>query len=378
MDAPRWLNDEPALQALLHAVLDRFDRQSGERRQRDVLLSATGAVPAMQRGDAQADQLWSCIEDLKQLGVLNIRRVGSSQRDPYAAPWEGAKLAFAPAIELLLRDWLSRPRSMTTYQAWREAVQQQAGFVEHAAWLQERPIVMAGRSAPEVATALAEANDLSGTFTLRQLSARLFWGDSKVFDERGELVARLFPHLTLRERAIVVSVWLPANYRDVLFIENQDTYVACCQSASAESGQALVYAAGFRATATRIRTPEGAQLHFGGPGLSQWLAFSEWWFAQRPVSGQLFFWGDLDFAGMQILKSLRERFGEVRAWQSGYAPMLEVLGARGGHGRDAVQLDPGGTGCEYADQVLLPAIRHQGLMDQECITTLQTGHPIAD
>lgn len=370
MDAPRWLADEPVLQDLLHAVLQRFDRHSGDDRQRDVLLSATGVVPTLQRGDSQADQLWSCIEDLQQLGVLKIRKAPSSRRDPYATPWQDAKLAFAPAIETLLRDWLNRPRLVTAYQAWREAVQQQARFAEHAAWLQERPIVVAERSAQEVLTALAGAENLSGTFTLRQLSARLFWGDSKVLDERGELITALFPQLVIRERAIVVSVFLPEYWRDVLFIENQDTYTAACQGAWPMPGLALVYAAGFRTTATRIRMPEGAQLHYSGPGLAQWQVFADWWFAQQCASGAVFFWGDLDFAGMQILKSLRDRFGDVRAWQPGYAPMLAVLGTRGGHGRDAAQLDPGNTGCDYADRALLPAIRQRGLVDQESIGTL--------
>lgn len=370
MDMPPWLNDAPEISKLLSVALDRFDRQSGEQRQRDVLLAAESAVPALQRGDAQADQLWCLLEDLQQRNALRIRR---GKRDPYAAPWQDAKLAFAPDSETLLRTWLQRPRIMPATQIWREAVQRHAmNFPGDITLLQERPLAIAGRSAEEVVQALLGASAVQEVLTLRQLSARLFWGDSKVLDERGELIAALFPASTIRERAIVVSVFLPEHWREVLFIENQDTYTAACRGAW-PPGTALVYAAGFRTTATRIRMPEGAQLHYSGPGLTQWAIFSDWWFMQRPQSGAVFFWGDLDFAGMQILKSLRERFGEVSAWQPGYAPMLEVLVTRGGHGRDAAQLDPGSTGCEYADQVLLPAIRQRGLVDQESVSTLQAG-----
>ncbi|HEY6645354.1 MAG TPA: hypothetical protein VIZ63_24710 [Povalibacter sp.] len=72
---------------------------------------------------------------------------------------------------------------------------------------------------------------------------------------------------------------------------------------------------------------------------------------------------------MQILKALRARFGDVTAWRPGYEPMLAALGTTGGY-RDRSdevvgQMDPGITGCGYADQVLLPAIREHGRIDQE-------------
>ncbi len=96
--------------------------------------------------------------------------------------------------------------------------------------------------------------------------------------------------------------------------------------------------------------------------------FEGWWF-EDGAFGSGSFWGDLDFAGMQILKSLRERFGGLTAWQPGYGPMLMRLS--GSHGRTAAQnerqaqVDPGMTGCNYADGTLLPAIRRYGYLDQE-------------
>jgi len=72
---------------------------------------------------------------------------------------------------------------------------------------------------------------------------------------------------------------------------------------------------------------------------------------------------------MQILKSLRARFGNVTAWQPGYSPMLAVLRAEGGYSpferQRRGQSDPVSTGCAYADEMLLPAIREKGQRDQE-------------
>lgn len=89
--------------------------------------------------------------------------------------------------------------------------------------------------------------------------------------------------------------------------------------------------------------------------------------------GPCAFRGDLDFAGMQILKALRGRFEDLTAWRPGYEAMLEVLRNRGGYNSpaaaDPTQSDPQLTGCPLADAVLLPAIRQRGYIDQECMTT---------
>ncbi len=210
--------------------------------------------------------------------------------------------------------------------------------------------------------------------TLRQLSATLFWGDSKILDDRAELVAALLPRLEIRDRMLVIAVHLPERCRGVLFVENQDTYTAAATSpASPDSRElAVVYAAGFRGSASRVRNRSGAMLHFAG-ARSRELAqgFDAWWYADGPSFGPCWFWGDLDFAGMQILKVLRARFPGLSAWRPGYDPMVATLrtggGYRGAAGDSRGQVDPGVTGCEYADLELLPAIRQYGRRDQEAL-----------
>jgi hypothetical protein len=97
--------------------------------------------------------------------------------------------------------------------------------------------------------------------------------------------------------------------------------------------------------------------------------FDAWWYDGEAGFGRAWFWGDLDFAGMQILKSLRSRFEDLEAWPIGYEPLRVQLAARGGHGTRANdskgQIDPVLTGSAYADSELLPAIRSHGGRDQE-------------
>lgn len=58
----------------------------------------------------------------------------------------------------------------------------------------------------------------------------------------------------------------------------------------------------------------------------------------------------------------------MRAWRPGYEPMVTALQSDTAHrADDRGQVDPGVTGCSYADEVLLPAIRRFGGLDQEWV-----------
>jgi hypothetical protein len=366
MSVPTWLQDEPEIRALLDAALGRFDEQPGEQRSRATFLSAQSHLPCLAKGDEQADHTWALVQALASSGVLEIRQARRSRFDP---DWHGARLAFPPASEPVLRDWLQRPATASPMDRWRRAVEEQAHLFPagHEALLTRR-IVLPGRSDREVVAALVRLASIQQPATLRQLSTRIFWGDSKVLDDRGELIEALFPYLQIRERPIVVAVHLPAHFEGVLFIENQDNYGAAVSGELAGARElAVVYLHGFRGTAARIRSRQGVHLHFGGSGTDRRARFEGWWFDDTEPLQPLFFWGDLDFASMQMLKSLRHRFGEIAAWRPGYEPMVAELSASGGGNRPMGhrQVDPNTTGCAFADEVLLPAVRAWGCWDQE-------------
>jgi hypothetical protein len=398
---PVWLDGEAEIIALLNAVLDRFDRQPGDERQRNVTVPAERYLPSLDRTDAQADQSWALIRELERVGVLTVR---TARRNPLDPEWKGARLVFAREIDSVLREWLGRQWSEPAMQLWRRAVADHAKvFPGDPEALKKRRVVIRGRSTEEVVQAFAGIARIAGPVTLRQLSATVFWGDSKVLDARADLIGALFPGLEIKDRALVVSVYLPNTVRGTLFIENQDTYTAAANGAPAEcQGLALVYAAGFRSAAGRVRSRGGALLHYAGPGVSALQSqFERWWFDSAPPPGPCWFWGDLDFAGMQILKALRNRFEALGAWRPGYDPMLATLRSHGGYGlpaaradspapdpaqaqtapvepadpaqadqgdSESAQTDPRLTGCSFADTVLLPAIRQHGQLDQEFIT----------
>jgi len=371
VERPLWLDEEAEIRALLSAALDRFDRQRGVDRRRRIHLAAIEHLPSLQRADAAADQTWALVVELERRGVLAIRRTA---RGPYDVDWLAAKIAFPPEAEGILREWMGRDWSAPAKLIWREAIEKHAdSFHDAGAALLSQRIVIENRSALEIVVALAGAAKLTVPMTLRQLSATVFWGNSKILDDRGELVAALLPHLEIRDRTLVMAVHLPRECRGVLFIENQDTYTTAAAGTPVEARElALVFAAGFRGSAARVRSRSGCLVHYAGPGRLDFAErFDSWWYDNGPAFGSTWFWGDLDFAGMQILKSLRDRFDGLDAWPLGYESMLVQLQTRGGYGAridDAKgQVDPVLTGCPYADSTLLPAIRRYGQLDQEWV-----------
>ena len=129
------------------------------------------------------------------------------------------------------------------------------------------------------------------------------------------------PECPFPESAIQPLVQLPAGgLKGALFIENQMSFEQAARSGSANlEGLALVYAAGFKGSAQHLRSPAGASVFYSERG---WMD-SE---AREGFRGNLFstedlrpsyFWGDLDWSGMSILKALRSSFPNMEAWEPG-------------------------------------------------------------
>lgn len=375
---PPWLDDEPEVLALLGTFLDRLDQKPlSERAQLPAILLKRSNTPRLHAHDEAADRSWALLRSLEgRLFEVRLKR----KRPPYEPEYVGASLRFIEGAEAICRDWLDRPRPERYLDAWRAAVEEYADhFADAGKCLLTRPLKVEGKRAPEIVAALARIGQLpSATLTLRQLSARLLWGHSKLLDTREELLGQLFPGFALAPRPVLVQVYLPSDCNGVLFIENLDTYLQALAGRPSEvAGLGLVYSAGFAGSAQRIRSRDGVSLHYQGASDRQMQArFEAWWMdtgdPSWPACGPVWFWGDLDFSGMAILKALRLRFGDAQAWQPGYALLLELLRAGAGHFPDMAdkseQIDPGDTGCSYADRYLLTAMRTTGrFLDQEVV-----------
>ena len=379
-EEPVWLDEQPDILKVLHLFIDKLDKKPLEQWGQPPSIPVNHkTLPGLFIQGERADQTWILLKSLAQeYGVLSIRL--HKKRNPLDPEYFNARLGLQDNAEAVVRAWLQRPYEVPALQQWRQAVEQGSHrFAGDIDKLYSRLISLSDKSAEQIVQAFARIGDYQQrNLTLRQLSAVCFWGRSKFLDGRLDLVLSLFPQINLKQRPVVVNIYLPQSINGVLFIENQDSYTCAMQGRPNEvHNLALVYSAGFKSSAARIREKGGVSLHFTGPGVIQHQSvFEQQWHdesaGQSTSQWPLWFWGDLDYAGMTILKQLIKRFPFMRAWQPGYQSLLEHLqsgnGYQAGADEQQTQSDPQSTGCEYADQQLLPALRKYGLfVDQEIV-----------
>lgn len=385
----------PFLQRLARDLLARAERSTGRGPVRLPLDRKTAPELHVAADADQLQLLVMLLDDLCETGWVGLQieppREFSSFTDrkprlelrnfDELAAWVG----YTPRALRWQRQWLDHLAT-----CWAAPPATRGGLVPEdpqtlLEYLARNPMrQLEGLSLAEAAHSLSALLELcrSGrSMALRELSARVFQGRSKLLDDRDELLRLLGAAPgQFFEPPIQLLLALPAcgDFADVLFVENLVTFEKMADARSpAWDRSLLVYAAGFRGSARRLRSRGSCRLYLRAPSAEASLSAVEAWLfgtAQVPVS----FFGDLDFAGMKILANLREVFPNACAWQPGYRVLLCLLTRGGGHlpeqASKSLQADPGKTGCTHADQDLLPAMRRHGrFVDQEAVDTALPG-----
>jgi len=376
---PRWLSDQLGIEKLLNNVIDKLNKKPGSK---PGFTLNKKTLPELFSDAETVDLTWGMLQTLfsGDAQVFRFKKNKNNNSEDYE--FIDARILFLPQAEGMLRLWLNRPAVESEQQAWKRLVTDYAQyFPGDAHRLSARKIDVVGKPYEDVLDGFVKLKHFLDTeLTLRNLSALCFWQDSKFLDSREEMLVMLYPELKIKARAVLVSVYLPENIQGILFIENQDSYNQAIQGIpKAVENLALVYSAGFKLSAQRIRQQDGVSLHFHHESDEHVKAqFVDWWFEIEIDSVSaishwpVYFWGDLDFAGMDILLNLKLRFKTVQAWQAGYQPMLEILLRGEGHNPEATskqgQKNISQTGCDYADEKLLPALLETNrFVDQEVV-----------
>lgn len=366
---PPWFEEEALPKRLLESFLRKLEK--GQRLSLRISPKTAPELYDFQHEDVKF--LWALVKSLdKEYHILTIRL---ARVEPSQEVYENAQILFAPDKEELVRQWLDRPALDPYALVWQHQLSRMASqFEDGGQALFDTLVRLPEQGAEQTLRAFARIGaELQSPTTLRALSARCFWGDSKCLDRYEYLVTALFPSLAhnLVPRPILMAVHLPEHLERLLFVENQDTFISLAREQP--PGAALVYSAGFRGSALRIREHGNVVFSYLNLQHHQLVRddFEAFWFGggeSLPTA----FWGDLDFAGMAILKALRYTFTHTRAWRPGYALLLERLHSGWGHTHHSSgksqQRDPDTTGCPYADAQLLPAMRETGsFIDQEAV-----------
>lgn len=363
--APQWLSEEPLIQRLLNSFIDKLER--GVRPQLRVSVKTT---PELYDFEQDVDYLWALVESLdKDHHLITIKK---SRVKPYQPTYEGAQLLFLPEREEQVRQWLERPAIDPYALVWQHELEKLSVLPPAAQGLAQTIVRIPELGAEKTLRGFLRIDEvLRKPMTLRALSARCFQGDSKVLERYEPLVRQLYPDLAshILPRPLLLAVYLPQSFQKLLFVENQDSFLALAQRRPPTT--ALIYSAGFRGSALRMREPEQVVFSYLDATAPSCADFERFWFSDRQ-DRLVHFWGDLDYAAMGILKAVRQSFTEASAWLPGYDPMLEQLQAGEGHSSTSankgLQKDPGVTGCQWADDRLLPAIRQaSAFVDQEFV-----------
>lgn len=374
MECPIWVEEEPFIQELLAKLLDSVETGKIPR----VRLRPGGwAQPLFDYRDDRGAQLFNRIQWLTEepLSVLRLESPPAvtlhQQETPYDGAWVYLKLEKAP----LLRQWLGRTLVDEERMALQDALFAAAGsFADRGRALSQANLKVPGRSPQEIVDAFVSVRDrISDVYTLRELSATCFWGDSKFLDDKQDMLQKLFPDCLrqLRERPLFLQVHLPVDFTGILIIENQDTYLrACLGQLSDAHTMAVVFGSGFKVASQAIRQRDKVHFFFSQTTDAYTTErFESAWF-DGDVTLPLCFFGDLDWSGMGILQALRQQFPALTAWRPGYDRLRRYLERGGGHlpqqAKKTGQAFIAATGCAYADRVLLPTlIRHARFVDQE-------------
>jgi Uncharacterized protein conserved in bacteria C-term(DUF2220) len=382
MNAPARYLSPPALQLrekLARLLAMRLKAMPEEERTRPVRvkLSKYCAEELYEVGSQLAQEAWPGVQALEDVGLVRIqygtRRAAKGaaeawHRDPIVEAQAGSYEALAEIGGVVLKNpaMLHLTAALLT-----------SGMPEELAKLiaiRAPPALLAlpaHEAVPRI-EALRRLAQESPRLYLREASARLFESRSKILDGREDwITAVLGAACPWQDKPIQLQVTAGiGSLQLVLFVENLVTFERLHHQAPA--GTALIYSAGFKASAERIAAGE----------VSWYLEHPTHDYIISALKAALFetgagrpaiaFFGDLDYSGMAILKSLRQSWPHLTAWKTGYAELLSLLEAGRGHPPESAdkteQKDPGFTGCAYADEVLLPALRaYRAFVDQEAL-----------
>lgn len=379
-DRPPCLKNTCVRRAL-NRYLDMLDKQPFEGRSKrltDRILPKHFPELFSPREPGEDDVTWHHLTQLEALGIVTFERtrtrgVGSD------APWEHTRIVIAPEGEPLMRDWLDRPVVDEESLRWQEAVSPFRHAFEVPELIRPANLGRLTQYKPAaVVERLAKIPEMlaASPLTLYQLSARLFWGDSKALKGKERLLDQLFSIQVTQmlSRPVLIEGTYRPGAEGILIVENMDTFLAASngQLKSAED-LTILFAQGFKGTTSRIRTKGMARFYWSDSPFPdpQWLNhFHKAWFGTSKFPGSIYYFGDLDPAGLSIYRQMRITFPELEPWKTGYEGLVKAL--EGGHGHPlalAEKTNQGSlpeTGCTWMEAQVIPVMRETGLcIDQE-------------
>lgn len=332
MMKPDWLECRE-LSTTIEDILTKLDRQPANLRARDITVDLSKkSFKTLREPPEHGDDewLWHQIELAIEAGVFVLDHGKKAMLESH--PTEG-KLRFQFDMEDQLRQWLNHPKP-DLGEDWHQALEQADDNSINTEFLRTSKLEIHGMSAQDVMTALENAKmDLlnNGPKTLRNIAAAFFSGASKALDNKGEkwlsIAMRISPDYILPRKIHLNAFTMNPDSRTVLFIENLDTFEACCSSNDFTNKFILVYLSGYKGVSQRIRNHMGVRIFISGncdqKSIEDCIIGSK--------ASNVYIWADLDYAGLDIAVSLKHQYPELEFFEDAYVAMIHIMNTKGGH-----------------------------------------------
>ena len=368
------LLEDISIAKVCHALLDKLDKQPISERSNNLsfLINSKHFPELFSPSTVDEDvRLEVKIHALISIGLFDIKQTKKKAHLPLSE--RNAKLVFNSEFEDKLRRFYHRDIIQNT---WREALNKEDVLDRSLlTFLKNNPIKVKNKSDDEVVHQLLKWTQNIKSNSARKESARCFWGLSKIFDNQEAYKT----YFELEDMPISLLVYMQtAIVEEVLFIENKDTFYEVCDSVNEVfKNSVIIYASGYMASAKRIRQRRGSQMYlelnskYTKESIEKFIA---WYYRENSEDIPVYFWGDLDYEGMNILKALKVNFDNIDAWKKGYDMMLEEVKKGFGHAPEMagkerqIMLNDNILGCSYADKSLVPILSKEALfIDQEIV-----------
>lgn len=363
--------ENPSIRKVLNDVLNQLDKKPFSQRTNNINIAINEKnfkelyEPSEELND---EYLEKDIENLVKEGLFSFSK---NTKSFLPLIERNVKLIFNKDFENKIREFYYRNKIVDT---WENALSKFNFDEELLEILKKSPIVIKTKSHLEVLEKFeiwVKSNKKSNS--IRQESARCFWGMSKVFDNKYELCK----YFNLLDKPILLQIHVKTkNAKDVLFIENLETFIACIESKNSVFDELiLIFASGFKASAKRVRQKEGSKIFFSNTDLfdtKEKQEFLDWFYSNDNEKREVYFWGDLDYSGISILNSLKDNFQNLKAWEKAYSLMVKKLELSEAHRPNMVdkqnQKTVTNSSCKYTNEELIPSLNKTNLfLDQEII-----------
>lgn len=357
---------------VLNRILDKLDAQSSENRKNKISETINEKTFPLLYEPLEINDDIELENSIKVLISENIFELVQNKKSEFLPFVEKkAKLVFNEDFENLLRTFYKREKNSDTWIENLEEIFPKDSELYNL--LKNNPFKIEGKSNKEIIEKLdIWIKSENKSKSQRHESAKCFWGLSKMFDKRDEFNQ----HFALEAMSINLLIHSKSKiFKNVLFIENLETFNSAIDSSNTIfDDYVLIFASGFKASAKRIRTKNGSKMFFTDDckfSIENKKEFISWFYEEKKVDINVYFWGDLDFSGIEILSSLKSNFTNLRAFEKAYSKMLKLIDF--GHIPDMAKKEnqriPKNTGCEYTDEVLIPLLKEKKLfLDQEIVT----------